>query len=162
MKRIALIAAAGVLGAVPVGASAASAPTKNIVETAVAAGSFKTLVSLVTKAGLAPTLSGSTNYTVFAPTDAAFKKVPKATLAALGKDPAALKRVLLYHVVPGKVTAASVVKLKSAKTAAGPKVSIAVVGKGVRINKSNVTKVDILTTNGVIHVVDTVLIPPAK
>ncbi len=162
MKRTALVLAAGAILAAPISAQAAAAPTKNIVQTAVAAGNFKTLVKLVKAAGLAETLSGKTNYTVFAPTDAAFKKVPKATLAALGADPAALKRVLLYHVVPGKVTAAKVVTLKSAKTAAGPKVTITVTGKTVRVNKAKVIAVDVLATNGVIHVIDTVLIPPSK
>ena len=162
MKRTALVLAAGAILAAPISAQAAAAPTKNIVQTAVAAGNFKTLVKLVKAAGLAETLSGKTNYTVFAPTDAAFKKVPKATLDALGADPAALKRVLLYHVVPGKVTAAKVVTLKSAKTAAGPKVTITVTGKTVRVNKAKVIAVDVLATNGVIHVIDTVLIPPSK
>ena len=161
MKRIALVLAAGAIVAAPISAQAATAPTKNIVQTAVGAGNFKTLVTLVKAAGLAETLSGKKNYTVFAPTDAAFKKVPKATLDALGADPVALKRVLLYHVVPGKVTAAKVVTLKSAKTAAGPKVTIKVTGKTVRVNKAKVTAVDILASNGVIHVIDTVLIPPA-
>ena len=91
----------------------------NIVQTAVAAGQFKTLVALVKQAGLAGALSGKGPLTVFAPTDAAFAKVPKATLAALGKDKAKLKAVLLYHVVKGKVTAAQVVKLKSATTLEG-------------------------------------------
>ena len=162
MKRIALVVAAGALVAAPISAQAAAKPTKNIVQTAVGAGNFKTLVKLVTAAGLAPTLSGTTNYTVLAPTDAAFKKVPKATLAALGKDPALLKRVLLYHVIPGKVTSGQVVKLKSAKTAAGASVKISVVGKTVRVNTATVTAVDIVATNGVIHVIDTVLIPAAK
>ena len=162
MKRTALVLAAGAILAAPISAQAAAAPTKNIVQTAVAAGNFKTLVKLVKAAGLAETLSGKTNYTVFAPTDAAFKKVPKATLDALGADPAALKRVLLYHVVPGKVPAAKVVTLKSAKTAAGPKVTITVTGKTVRVNKAKVIAVDVLATNGVIHVIDTVLIPPSK
>lgn len=162
MKRIALVFAAGAIAVAPVAAQGATAPTKNIVQTAVGAGNFKTLVKLVKAAGLAETLSGKTNYTVFAPTDAAFKKVPKATLDALGADPAVLKRVLLYHVVPGKVTAAKVVTLKSAKTAAGPKVTIKVTGKTVRVNTAKVTAVDILATNGVIHVIDAVLIPPAK
>ena len=162
MKRIALVIAAGALVAAPISAQAAAKPTKNIVQTAAGAGNFKTLVKLVTAAGLAPTLSGTTNYTVLAPTDAAFKKVPKATLAALGKDPALLKRVLLYHVIPGKVTSGQVVQLKSAKTAAGPSVKISVVGKTVRVNTATVTAVDIMATNGVIHVIDTVLIPAAK
>ena len=107
------------LGAVASSASAPHKPAKNIVQTAVAAGSFKTLVSLVKQAGLAGALSGPGPLTVFAPTDAAFAKVPKATLAALAKDKSKLKAVLLYHVVKGKLTAAQVVKLQSVKTLNG-------------------------------------------
>jgi uncharacterized surface protein with fasciclin (FAS1) repeats len=165
MKRIALLAALAL--AVPASAAAApaggttAAPTKNIVETAQAAGSFKTLIALATKAGLAPALTGTDKLTVFAPTDAAFAKVPKATLAKLGKDKALLKRVLLYHVVKGQVPAAKVVTLKSAKTLAGPSVRIRVTGKTVRVNTSKVTTADVRATNGIIHVVDRVLLPPA-
>jgi uncharacterized surface protein with fasciclin (FAS1) repeats len=144
-------------------AGVASASTekaqKNIVQTAVAAGQFKTLVSLVKQAGLAGALSGKGPLTVFAPTDAAFAKVPKATLAALAKDKAKLKAVLLYHVVPGKVTAAKVTKLKSAKTLEGQPVRISLMGGKVRINGATVVKADVIASNGVIHVVDRVLIP---
>ena len=100
-------------------------------------------------------------YTVFAPTNAAFAKVPKATLDSLAKNPAALKRVLLYHVVAGKVPAAKVVTLRSAKTLAGPTVRIRVTGKTVRINSARVTKADVMASNGIVHVIDRVLIPPA-
>ena len=99
--------------------------------------------------------------TVFAPTNAAFAKVPKATLDTLAKNPAALKRVLLYHVVSGKVPAAKVVTLRSAKTLAGPTVRIRVTGKTVRINSAQVTKADVMASNGIVHVIDRVLIPPA-
>jgi uncharacterized surface protein with fasciclin (FAS1) repeats len=99
--------------------------------------------------------------TVFAPTNAAFAKVPKATLDTLAKKPALLKRVLLYHVVAGKVTAAKVVKLRSAKTLAGPAVRIRVTGTTVRVNDARVTAVDVKASNGVVHLIDRVLIPPA-
>ena len=107
-----LVVAAGVASASPAKTSGTS--DQNIVETAVAAGQFKTLAALVTKAGLADTLATGGPFTVFAPTDAAFAKVPQATLDALAQNPDLLKSVLLYHVVPGKVTAADVVKLSSA------------------------------------------------
>ena len=106
-------------------------------------------------------LSAPGALTVFAPTNAAFAKVPKATLNMLAKKPALLKRVLLYHVVAGKVTAAKVVKLSSAKTLAGPSVRIRVAGTTVRINDARVTKADVKASNGVVHVIDRVLIPPA-
>ena len=143
---------------------AAQAQEKDIVETAVAAGSFKTLAKLLTDAGLIETLKGPGPFTVFAPTDEAFAKVPKATLEALGKDKAALKNVLLYHVVSGKDMAADVVKLngKSVKTAEGQDVKIMVEGGKVMVNGANVTKTDIVAKNGVIHVIDAVLLPPKK
>jgi len=150
-----------VLATVVLAAPAASAaPSKDIVQTAAAAGDFKTLVELVTAAGLAKTLSGSTKYTVFAPTDAAFAKVPKKTLKALGKNKAALKQVLLYHVVKGKVPAKKVVKLKSAKTVEGSKVRIKVRKGNVYLNRTaKVTAVDVRASNGIIHVINKVLIP---
>ena len=134
----------------------------NIVQTAIAAGQFKTLVSLVKQAGLAGALSGPGPLTVFAPTDAAFAKVPKATLAALAKDKAKLKAVLLYHVVQGKVTAAQVVKLTSATTLAGGSVAIRTAGGKVFVGGAQVIKPDISTSNGVIHVINKVLIPSTK
>jgi uncharacterized surface protein with fasciclin (FAS1) repeats len=140
--------------------SAATAPAQsNIVQTAVAAGQFKTLVSLVKQAGLAGALSGPGPLTVFAPTDAAFAAVPKATLAELGKNPAKLKAVLLYHVVKGDVTAAQVTKLKSAKTLEGGSVPIHVTSGKVYIGDAQVTKTNVMTSNGVIHVINRVLIP---
>lgn len=138
-----------------------TASSKNIVQTAVAAGQFKTLVSLVKQAGLAGALSAPGQLTVFAPTDAAFAKVPKATLAALGKDEALLKSVLLYHVAKGKLTAAKVVKLKSVKTLQGGVLAIRVTGGKVLVGKAQVVTPDVMASNGVIHVINSVLIPPA-
>jgi uncharacterized surface protein with fasciclin (FAS1) repeats len=136
---------------------------KNLVQTATAAGQFTTLMSLVKKAGLAGALSGSGKLTVFAPTDAAFKKVPKATLAKLGRDRALLRSVLLYHVVKGNVRAAQVVKLESAPTLNGKRVRIAVRNGSVYLNGgSRVIKTDIAASNGTIHVINRVLIPPAS
>ena len=136
-----------------------AAPSKNIVQTAIAAGQFKTLASLLTKAGLAGTLQGKGPFTVFAPTDAAFAKVPKATLAALAKNKAKLRAVLLYHVVKGKVTAAQAMKLRSAKTLQGKSLSIRVSGGKVLVGGATVTKADVTASNGVIHVINKVLIP---
>jgi uncharacterized surface protein with fasciclin (FAS1) repeats len=140
-------------------AQAAAMEESNIVETAAAAGDFKTLASLLGKAGLAGTLQGKGPFTVFAPTDAAFAKVPKATLAALARDKAALRSVLLYHVVQGEVTAADVAELKSAKTLNGQSVAIRVGDGNVHVGDARVTSADIAASNGVIHVIDTVLIP---
>jgi uncharacterized surface protein with fasciclin (FAS1) repeats len=144
----------------PAGAGSA-AQQKNLVQTAAAAGQFQTLATLLTNAGLAKTLARPGPYTVFAPTDAAFAKVPKSTVNALLADKAKLRSVLLYHVVPGKVTAAQVTGLSSAKTASGKKVRIRVKGKSVFVNDAKVTKADVMASNGVIHVVNRVLIPPA-
>jgi uncharacterized surface protein with fasciclin (FAS1) repeats len=163
MTRIIIGALAALAIAVP---AATAAPTRaeatpSIAGIAATSPQFSTLLSLVKKAGLAGTLSQPGAYTVFAPTNAAFAKVPKATLNALAKNPAQLKRVLLYHVVAGKVTAAKVVKLRSAKTLAGPAVQIRVTGKTVRINSARVTKADVMASNGIVHVLDRVLLPPA-
>lgn len=161
MKRIILVlVTAAALLALPLTA-VAQAPKKNIVETAAGAGQFKTLVKLVKSAGLVGALSGKDKLTVFAPTDAAFKKVPKATLDALGKDKKKLKAVLLYHVVKGKVTSKQVVKLTSAKTLNGASVKIAVKKGKVYVNKAKITTVDVNASNGVIHIIDTVLLPPS-
>jgi uncharacterized surface protein with fasciclin (FAS1) repeats len=141
-------------------AEAAPAASKNIVQTAAAAGQFKTLVALVKKAGLAGALSGNGKLTVFAPTDAAFKKVPQSTLDKLGRDRALLRSVLLYHVARGDVKAARVVKLKSAATLNGQRVRVAVRNGAVYLNgNSRVVKADIRASNGTIHVIDRVLIP---
>jgi uncharacterized surface protein with fasciclin (FAS1) repeats len=130
----------------------------DIVDTAVAAGSFKTLVTAVKAAGLVDTLKSKGPFTVFAPTDDAFAKLPKGTVEGLLKDIPKLKAVLTYHVVAGKVMAADVVKLKSAKTVQGQEVKIDA-SKGVKVNDATVIKADILTDNGVIHVIDKVLLP---
>src|SRR4051795_12961591 len=143
MRVVAFLAAlaATVVLAVPAGA----APQKNLVQTAVSAGQFTTLASLLTKAGLAKTLATGGPYTVFAPTDAAFAKVPKATLAALAKNKAKLRAVLLYHVVKGNVTAAQGMKLSSAKTLNGKPLAIRLSGGNFMINGATVTKADVAT-----------------
>jgi uncharacterized surface protein with fasciclin (FAS1) repeats len=142
---------------------AAQAGTKeNIVQTAVASGQFTTLTKLLKRAGLVSALQQPGPFTVFAPTDAAFQKVPKKTLNALLRNKAKLKAVLLYHVVSGKVTAADVVKLSAAKTLNGSDVKIRVSGSNVFVNNAKVTKPDVMAANGVIHVVNRVLIPPAR
>ena len=134
----------------------------DIVETAVAAGSFDTLVSLVQEAGLAEDLSGPGPLTVFAPTDEAFAAVPEETLTQLQNDPEALRRVLLYHVVEGDVTSDQVTGLDAAPTLAGPDLSFSTDGGSVLVNDATVTMADVVASNGVIHVVDAVLLPPAR
>jgi len=131
---------------------------KNIVETAVDAGSFKTLVKAVKAAGLVQTLSGPGPFTVFAPTDDAFAKLPAGTVEGLLKDKKKLTAVLTYHVVSGKVMAADVVKLRSAKTVQGHAISIDTTD-GVKVDGASVVKTDIECTNGVIHVIDSVILP---
>lgn len=142
--------------------SAARAAEKDIVDTAIGAGNFKTLVKLVQEAGLVDALRGEGPFTVFAPTDAAFAKLPKATVDALLKDKEALRQVLLYHVVSGKVTSDQVVNLKSAKTLQGSNIRINASKGKVKINQANVVKADIHCTNGVIHVIDRVILPPKQ
>ncbi len=159
---LALVAMATVaIAALGPAASAQPREQGTIVETAVAAGQFKTLAALLKRAGLVSTLRQAGPYTVFAPTDAAFKRVPKSTLKALLNDKAKLRAVLLYHVVVGKVTAAKVVKLASARTANGERIRIRVAGSNVFANSSKVTKADVMASNGVIHVINRVLIPSA-
>jgi uncharacterized surface protein with fasciclin (FAS1) repeats len=163
VKKLLPIGIVAALALTVAGAPATARPSdeKNIVQTAQAAGNFKTLTKLVVKAGLAGTLSSSGPYTVFAPTDAAFSKVPKSTLKALAKNRAKLRAVLLYHVVAGRVPSSQVVMLKSAKTLNGKSVRIHTAGGKVFVNNAKVTKADINASNGVIHVVNRVLIPPA-
>ena len=132
---------------------------KDIVDTAVAAGDFSTLVTAVKAAGLVETLKGEGPFTVFAPTDAAFAKVPTETLNALLADKAALANVLTYHVVAGKVMAADVVKLTSAVTVQGQAVSIEVKDGKVYVDGTQVVTTDIEASNGVIHVIDAVILP---
>ena len=154
-----LTIAAVAIAALGPAASARPSEQATVVETAVAAGQFKTLAMLLKRAGLVATLQQAGPYTVFAPTDAAFNKVPKSTLKALLNDKAKLRAVLLYHVVAGKVTAAKVVKLPAAKTANGKSIRIRVDGSSVFANSSKVTKADVMASNGVIHVINRVLIP---
>jgi uncharacterized surface protein with fasciclin (FAS1) repeats len=131
---------------------------KDLVDTAVAAGSFKTLATALEAAGLVDTLKGEGPFTVFAPTDEAFAKLPAGTVEALLADKEKLVRVLTYHVVPGKVTAADVVGLSGAKTVEGGELRIDT-SEGVRINGASVVTADVMASNGIIHVIDTVLIP---
>ena len=156
MKILALVATA------VLSSTAFAAEKKDIVDTAVAAGTFKTLATALTAAGLIDTLKGAGPFTVFAPNDAAFAKIPKADLDALLADKEKLKAVLLYHVVSGKVMAADVMKLKDGakvKTVADKELTVGIKGKSVMVDESKVIKTDIKASNGVIHVIDTVLMP---
>ncbi len=139
-------------------------PEMNLVETAVSAGSFDTLVAAVKAAGLVEALSGDKPMTVFAPTDEAFAKLPKGTVEMLLKteNKDLLKSILLYHVVPGDVRAEQVVDLKAAQTANGQRIAIYVDNGKVRVDEANVIKTDILTSNGTIHVIDRVIMPSTK
>ena len=158
-----LVAAAALTVGLAVGT--AHAADKDIVDTAVAAGDFKTLAAAVTAAGLVDTLKGPGPFTVFAPTDAAFAALPAGTVEKLLKpeNKDQLTAVLTYHVVSGKVMAADVVKLSEAKTVNGASLKISATGEKVMINDTaTVAKADISASNGVIHVIDTVLLPPTK
>ena len=137
--------------------AAFSAQAKDIVDTAVGAGNFKTLAAALTAAGLIDTLKGPGPFTVFAPTDAAFAKIPKADLDALLKDKAKLTAVLTYHVVSGKVMAKDV-KAGKVKTVQGSEITVSTTG-GVMVDAAKVTSVDIVADNGVIHVIDSVILP---
>jgi transforming growth factor-beta-induced protein len=161
LKSVTVAAAVAVMVLV---ATSARAQEKDIVDTAVAAGSFKTLAAALTAGDLVQTLKGKGPFTVFAPTDEAFAKLPAGTLADLLKpeNKAKLVSILTYHVVPGKVMASQVTGLKSAKTVNGQSVTISVMDGKVMIDKAHVVKTDIATSNGVIHVIDTVLLPAAK
>jgi uncharacterized surface protein with fasciclin (FAS1) repeats len=139
---------------------ATSANGKNIVETAVGAGKFKTLVSLVQQAGLADTLATGGTFTVFAPTDAAFAKVPKSTLSKLAANPDQLKAVLLYHVAKGELRAKRVVKRTAIRTLNGERITVKVRRGTVKVNNARVIKANVGASNGVIHVINRVLIPP--
>lgn len=152
-----------VLGLSLAGAGAYAAD-KDIVDTAVAAGNFKTLAAALGAAGLVDTLKGKGPFTVFAPTDAAFAKLPAGTVETLLKpeNKAKLTAILTYHVVPGDVMAADVVKMTEAKTVEGAILAIKVDGSTVMINGAKVTTADIVASNGVIHVIDAVLLPPDK
>ena len=147
-----------------VGSVSAYAAEKDIVDTAVAAGQFKTLAAALGAAGLVETLKGKGPFTVFAPTDAAFAKLPPGTVDTLLKpeNKTKLIAILTYHVVPGNVMAADVVKLKEVKTVNGAMLAVKVDGSAVMINGAKVSTADIVASNGVIHVIDTVLLPPEK
>lgn len=157
MKKVMLgIAAAAMLS---VGAQAQT--NKDLVDTAVAAGSFKTLAKALQAADLVETLKGQGPFTVFAPTDEAFAKLPAATLNDLLKpeNKAQLRRILTYHVVPGRVSSADVVKLRSAKAVSGDTIDIKASGGSVMVESARVVKTDVQASNGVIHVIDAVILP---
>jgi uncharacterized surface protein with fasciclin (FAS1) repeats len=158
------IALAIVGGLVSAGTLRAAQMKKDIVDTAIAAGSFNTLAKALTAAGLVDTLKGKGPFTVFAPTDEAFAKLPAGTLEELLKpeNKAKLTAILTYHVVPGSVTAKQVAKMKSAKTVNGEMLTITTDGGGVKVDDARVVKTDIAASNGVIHVIDTVLIPKGE
>jgi uncharacterized surface protein with fasciclin (FAS1) repeats len=147
--------------ALPLTLGAGMARAADIVDTAVSAGSFKTLVAAVQAAGLVETLKGKGPFTVFAPTDEAFAKLPPGTVEDLLKpeNKAKLQKVLTYHVVPGKVMAADVVKVKEAKTVQGSSLKVNASGGKVMVDNASVVKADIAASNGVIHVIDTVVLP---
>ena len=163
MKRIGLgvIAVLLVSSIIAAAAPADKAGAKDIVDTAVSAGSFTTLAKALEAADLVGTLKGAGPFTVFAPTDEAFAKLPAGTVADLLKpeNKDKLRAILTYHVIAGKVTAAEVVKLSSAKTVNGKNVQISAAGNSVKVNDAQVVKTDIKASNGVIHVIDTVLLP---
>jgi uncharacterized surface protein with fasciclin (FAS1) repeats len=154
------LALVGLMAAGP----SAAAQTGDVVDTAVAAGSFTTLAKALTAADLVSTLKGPGPFTVFAPTDDAFAKLPAGTLESLLKpeNKAQLRRVLTYHVVPGRVMAADVAKVGSATAVSNDALPITVSGGGVTVAGARVVKADITASNGVIHVVDSVLLPPQK
>lgn len=160
MKRIALILALSLM-ALSLNAAAGSMGKKDIVDTAVSAGNFKTLAAALQAAGLVDTLKGPGPFTVFAPTDEAFAKLPAGTVDDLLKpeNHDKLVAILTYHVVPGKVMAKDVVKLHEAKTVNGKDVKIMTEGGKVMVDNANVVKTDIACSNGVIHVIDSVILP---
>ena len=165
MKKFSILLAAIASMALVVGliagpaTGAKSTKKQSIADIASGSKQFETLTSLLAQADLVETLDGKGRFTVFAPTDAAFAKVPKSTLDALAADPEQLKAVLLYHVADGRLTARKVVKRKSIRTLNGARVKVRVTKKGVRVNNAKVTKTDIRASNGVIHVIDTVMMP---
>ena len=153
--------AAVVLTVAASGTTALRAETRDVVDTAVAAGSFKTLAKALDAAGLVTTLKGAGPFTVFAPTDEAFAKLPNGTLETLLKpeNKEKLRRILTYHVVPGKVMAADVVKLQSAKAVSGDTITVKVQDGVVHLDNATVTSADVIASNGVIHVIDSVILP---
>ena len=162
MKTTFAFTSLALVGILVAGAAVRAQQATDIVDTAVAARSFTTLAKALTAADLVATLKGPGPFTVFAPTDEAFAKLPAGTLDNLLKpeNKAMLRRVLTYHVVPGTVMAADVVKVGSATAVSGDKLSIKVNGGTVTVDKARIVKTDIVASNGVIHVVDTVLLPP--
>jgi uncharacterized surface protein with fasciclin (FAS1) repeats len=162
LRRV-VTAAAAAIALSAAGASAQMAP-RDIVETAAAAGEFKTLAAALGAAGLVPVLKGDGPFTVFAPTDAAFAKLPAGTVESLLKpeNKAKLSAILTYHVVPGRVTAAEVTKLREAKTVNGQSLRITTGNGGVRVNDARVTATDVMASNGVIHVIDSVVLPETR
>lgn len=153
-------AAAGLGAALALGGCATMSSPKSIADTAAATPELSTLHRLVTEAGLTDTLRGTGPFTVFAPTNEAFSKVPAATMAQLASNKDMLRAVLTYHVVPGRVTAADV-KTGPVKTVQGANLAVSKAGAFVTVEDALVTKADVMATNGVVHVIDTVLIPPA-
>ena len=159
-KLMAAIGGVAMIGSLLVAApNASAAPAADIVDTAVSAGSFTTLVAAVQAAGLVDTLKGPGPFTVFAPTNEAFAKIPTAQLNALLADKAKLTKVLTYHVVPGAVKAADLKKKQKVATVEGSKVVIVKTKKGAKIDGAKIIKTDIVGSNGVIHVIDSVIIP---
>jgi uncharacterized surface protein with fasciclin (FAS1) repeats len=157
ITRAAVAAALSIAIAAP---GTVQAQTQDIVATAVAAGQFTTLAKALTAAGLVETLQGTGPFTVFAPTDAAFAKLPAGALEGLLADKAKLRQVLLYHVVPGKLMAADVLAAKKVTTVAGPAAQVMQHGGAAMIDKATIVKTDIAASNGVIHVIDSVMLPP--
>jgi uncharacterized surface protein with fasciclin (FAS1) repeats len=153
--------AAVVLTVAASGTTAVRAETRDVVDTAIAAGSFKTLAKALDAAGLVTTLKGAGPFTVFAPTDEAFAKLPDGTLETLLKpeNKEKLRRILSYHVVAGKVTASDVVKLQSAKAVSGDTITVKLEDGVVHVDNATVTSADVLASNGVIHVIDSVILP---
>ena len=169
MRKLIAIAASVFVLALPIKASAATyddnlaiSSASDIVDTAVSDGRFTTLVAAVQAAGLVDVLKSDGPFTVFAPTDEAFAMLPAGTVESLLANPAALTDILLYHVVPGAVPAVDVVRLSSVQTAEGMSVSIMAGESGVMINSSNVLITDVMASNGIIHVIDAVLLPPTN
>ena len=158
LRRMFIALTASTLLAAP---AFADGHTKDIVDTAVGAGSFTTLVAAVQAAGLVDTLNGDGPFTVFAPTNDAFKAVPQKTLDELAANPAQLKSVLAYHVLPAKVVAADV-KTGNAKTVQGANLALSKAGTFVTVEEAMVEKADIAATNGVVHTIDRVLLPPVR
>jgi len=161
LKKTFATVAALVLTVAASGTTAVRAETRDVVDTAIAAGSFKTLAKALDAAGLVTTLKGGGPFTVFAPTDEAFAKLPDGTLDTLLKpeNKEKLRRILTYHVVAGKVMASDVVKLQSARAVSGDTITVTVEDGVVHVDNATVTSADVLASNGVIHVIDSVILP---